>query len=338
MSKKIANLVLVGAGRMGSHHAENVAFKMANANLFGVLDMNLDGAKALAAKLGCEYATDSQEEIANHPDVDGVIIASPARFHASISKYFIEHGKSVFCEKPAGLTLAEIEDVSAAAKKVGVAYQIGFNRRWDRAFADAKAAINAGNIGEPQQLRSLTRDPGPWGGDPFKIPTWTIFYETLIHDFDTLLWLNEGAKVTEVRAMADALVRPDAKGHGHLDAATVTLRFDNGAMAVAEANFCAMYGYDVRAEVLGSKGMVQMGDVRKANMTLFNQNGAEDATWRMDSHIFAEGYTAQIRAFVEAILTGEQTGPNGNDAHRALAVALACIESVQSNQPVTTDI
>lgn len=338
MTKKIVNLVLVGAGRMGSHHAENIALKMANAQLFGVLDMNLESAKALAQKLGCEYATDRQEDIANHPDVDGVVIASPARFHASIAQYFIEHGKPVFCEKPAGLTLQEIATVSAAANKAKVPYQIGFNRRWDRAFADAKAAIKAGAIGEPQQLRSLTRDPGPWGGDPFKIPTWTIFYETLIHDFDTLLWLNEGAKVTEVRALADALVRPDAKAHGHLDAAMVTLRFDNGAMAVAEANFCAMYGYDVRAEVLGSKGMVQMGDVRKANMTLFNQQGAEDATWRMDSHIFADGYTAQIRAFVAAILTGEQTGPNGNDAHRALAVALACIESIQSNQPVTTNI
>ena len=338
MTKKVSNLVLVGAGRMGSHHAENVAFRMTNANLFGILDMNLDGAKALGEQLGCDYITADQDEIANNPDVDGVMIASPARFHAPIAEFFASKGKHVFCEKPAGLTLQEIDAVTAAAEKAGVVFQIGFNRRWDRAFADAKAEIVKGSIGTPQQLRSLTRDPGPWGGDPFKIPTWTIFYETLIHDFDTLLWLNEGAKVTEVRALGDALVRPDAKDHGHLDVATVTLRFDNGAFAVAEANFCAMYGYDVRAEVLGSEGMVQMGDVRKANMTLMDKAGSKDDTWRMDSHIFADAYAAQVSAFANAIQTGKVEGPTGIDARRALAVALACIESMQTGGPITTDI
>nr|WP_223295029.1 Gfo/Idh/MocA family oxidoreductase [Marinomonas mediterranea] len=195
-----------------------------------------------------------------------------------------------------------------------------------------------GSIGTPQQLRSLTRDPGPWGGDPFKIPTWTIFYETLIHDFDTLLWLNEGAKVTEVRALADALVRPDAQEHGHLDVATVTLRFDNSAFAVAEANFCAMYGYDVRAEVLGSGGMVQMGDVRKSNMTLMDKDGSKDDTWRMDSDIFADAYTAQVSAFATAIQTGKVEGPTGIDARRALEVALACIESKKTDAAVATSI
>ena len=338
MAKKIANLVLVGAGRMGSHHAENISSRIKNANLLGILDSNIEGAKALGEKLDCDYITDSMEEIANNPDVDGVVIASPARFHAGIAKYFAEHGKSVFCEKPAGLTVEEINSVTEAAEKSNVIYQIGFNRRWDRAFSDAKEAINSGSIGVPQQLRSLTRDPGPWGGDPFKIPTWTIFYETLIHDFDTLLWLNSDARVIEVRAIADALVRPDAKDHGHLDVATVTLRFDNGAIAVAEANFCAMYGYDVRAEVLGSQGMVQMGDVRKPNMTLFDKDGAEDTTWRMDSHIFADAYTAQIQSFANSILSGKPHGPNGNDARRALEVALACIESVQSQSHINTNI
>ncbi|TYL48748.1 Gfo/Idh/MocA family oxidoreductase [Marinomonas sp. IMCC 4694] len=338
MTKKTANLVLVGAGRMGSHHAQNIAFTLNNAHLFGIFDQYLPGAKALGEKLGCDFITDKIEDIANHPEVDGVVIAAPARFHASISKYFLEHGKAVFCEKPAGLTLAEIEETSAAADTAKRPYQIGFNRRWDRAFVSAKEKIQQGVIGTPQQLRSLTRDPGPWGGDPFNIPTWTIFYETLIHDFDTLLWLNDNAKVVEVRALADALVRPDAKSHGHLDVATVTLRFDNGAIAIAEANFCAMYGYDVRAEVLGSLGMVQMGDVRKPNMTSYNKDGAQDDTWRVDSDIFVDAYAAQIRAFANAILTGQQTGPNGRDAHRALAISLACIESVTTGNAITTNI
>ena len=123
--------------------------------------------------------------------------------------------------------------------------------------------IKAGKIGVPQLLRSTTRDPGL--GDPTPIPHWTIFLETLIHDFDILLHLNPGAKPTRVYAVADALVRPDFKDRGLLDTAVVNICFDNGAFATAEANFQAVYGYDVRGEVFGSKGMLQAGNINVNN-------------------------------------------------------------------------
>jgi myo-inositol 2-dehydrogenase/D-chiro-inositol 1-dehydrogenase len=232
------------------------------------------------------------------------------------------------------LTIADADGAIAAAKKAGVVLQVGFNRRWDQAFAEGKAAIAAGKVGTPQLLRSLTRDPGPFGADPAKIPQWTIFYETLIHDFDTLLWLNEGARPLEVFAVADALIRPDAKASGHLDTAVVTIKFDNGSIAVAEANFSALYGYDIRGEVFGSAGMVTMGDVRRSSMTLFDKEGVSNETWRMDTHHFVAAYTAQLVAFIEAVRTQNPIGPNGKDARDALAIALACIASVKAHAPV----
>jgi myo-inositol 2-dehydrogenase / D-chiro-inositol 1-dehydrogenase len=179
----------------------------------------------------------------------------------------------------------------------------------------------------------LTLDPGPHGGSPERTPLWTIFYETLIHDFDTLLWLSAGAKPVEVYAVADALVRPDFKDKGFLDTAVVTIRFDNGSVAVAEANFSAMYGYDIRGEVFGSGGMVTMGDVRRSRMTLFDRHGVSNDTWRRDTDHFVHAYTAQLASFVEAVRSGHVAGPTGEDARKALAIALGCIESVVGKHP-----
>lgn len=134
--------------------------------------------------------------------------------------------------------------------------------------------------------------------------------------------------------MADALIRPEFKDAGHLDTAVVTIRFDNGAIAVADANFSAMYGYDVRGEVFGSAGMVTMGDVRRSSMTLFGTEGVSNDTWNLDMHRFIGGYTAQLASFVNSVRTGEMQGPTGEDARAALEIALACIKSVKDKTPV----
>ena len=319
---------------MGSFHAETVARRLVNADLVAIADPQPGAAEKLAAALGAPKATTDAAAVFDDPAVEAVIIASPARFHAGLVEQAAKAGKAVFVEKPMALTIPDAEKAIAAAETAGVVLQVGFNRRWDQAFAEAKAAIEAGKVGTLQLLRSLTRDPGPWGGDPARVPQWTIFYETLIHDFDTLLWLNAGTWPAEVFAVADALVRPDAKAGGHLDTAVVTIRFDNGSIAVAEANFSALYGYDIRGEAFGSAGMVTMGDVRRSSMTLFDRNGVSNDTWRRDTDHFVAAYTAQLASFVAAVRSGVMNGPGGRDARAALAVALACIESVKSGRPI----
>ena len=326
---------LIGAGRIGSFHGETLARRLADVQLVAISDPAPGAASSLAEKLDVEHAYTDVAELLAHPGLDGVVIATPARFHTNIVVQAAEAGKAVFCEKPMALTVEDAERAIAAARGAGVPLQVGFNRRWDQAFAEGREAIDAGKIGTPQLIRSLTRDPGPFGADPDRIPLWTIFYETLIHDFDTLLWLNPGARPTEVYAMGDALVRPDAKAKGFLDTAVVTVRFDNGSVAVAEANFCAMYGYDIRGEVFGSGGMVTMGDVRRSSMTLFDKNGVSQDTWRRDTDHFIHGYTAQLGSFAKAVRDGKLSkGATGEDALGALKIALACIESIEKKAPV----
>lgn len=332
--KKPVGVALIGAGRIGTSHTTIIARRLVDAELVAVADPAPGAAERLAKELDCRVATTDVAAVLDNREVEAVVIATPARFHANLVEQAANAGKAVFCEKPMALTLADADRAIAAARANGVPLQVGFNRRWDQAFAEGRAAIDTGKIGTPQLLRSLTRDPGPFGADPARIPQWTIFYETLIHDFDTLLWLNSGAKPVEVYAAADALIRPDFKEHGHLDTAVVTIRFDNGAIAVAEANFSALYGYDVFGEVFGSAGMVTMGDVRRSSMTLFDKAGISNDTWRLDTDLFIDAYTAQLAAFVAAVRGATPSGATGVDARTALAVALACVESVKANAPV----
>lgn len=329
---KPVRIGLIGAGRMGSFHAENLAYRVPGATLAAVADPLPGAAEKLASTLGVTTAYSDLQALLEDPEIDAVAIAAPARTHAEWVIAAANAGKHVFCEKPMAVTLDEADRAIAAAKRAGVVLQVGFNRRFDSGFAAAIAAVKAGENGTTQLSRSLTRDPGLH--DPAPIPPWTIFFETLIHDFDTLLHFNHGAKPVEVYAIADALVRPDFKDKGLLDTAVVTLRFDNGAIAIAEANFQAVYGYDVRGEVFGSKGMLQAGHINANHCVRYNANGIAIDTSRLDANLLREAYVAEMTEFAHCIHTGETPRATGEDARNALVIALACIESVQQNLPI----
>jgi len=326
-------LALIGAGRIGSNHAGIVAHQVPGARLVAVADPVEIAAKRLAAELDADAV--DVETLLGRSDIDGVLITAPARSHTDLVVAAAAAGKHVFCEKPMAVTLADADRAIAAAEQAGIVLQVGFNRRFAPAFAAARAAIDAGRIGTPQLLRSLTRDPGPFTADPARIPQWTIFFETLIHDFDTLCFLNPGARPVVVHAFADALVAPEARGSGHLDTAVVTIRFVNGAIATAEANFSALYGYDVRGEAFGSAGMVTAGMARSSDMALFDADGIHVDTARSDTDLLHAAYAGEITAYAEAVRTGGPSPVPGAAARTALAIALAAIESVETGAAVT---
>ncbi|MEB2277768.1 Gfo/Idh/MocA family oxidoreductase [Bacillus sp. ILBB4] len=329
---KEVRIGLVGAGRMGSFHGRTVARKIYGATLNAIADPVSGAAERLAKELGVSKAYTDPKEMFQDPDIDAVVIAAPARSHADLVVAAANAGKAVFCEKPMAITLEEADRAILAAEEANVPLQVGFNRRFASDFRAAYNDIVEGKIGTPQLLRSLTRDPGL--GDPTPIPEWTIFLETLIHDFDALLYLNPGAEPIEVYAVADALVRPDFKDKGLLDTAVVNIRFDNGAIATAEANFQAVYGYDVRGEVFGSAGMVTAGCVQQTNMIRYTAEGISSDTYRRDTELLHDAYVSELTSFVECV--GNESTPyvTGKDARRALSIALACIESVKTNAPV----
>jgi myo-inositol 2-dehydrogenase/D-chiro-inositol 1-dehydrogenase len=318
---------LIGAGRIGTSHADVIARRVPEATLVAVADPRPGVAADLAEPLGARGET-SVEAVLAADDVDAVVIAASSVAHAELIVAAAAAGKHVFSEKPAGMTLDEIDGARRATADAGVAFQVGFNRRFAREFVAAHEAVSAGRLGTVRQLRSLTRDPGRGPTDPDVVPPWTIFTQTLIHDFDTLNWLNPGARAVDVVATADSLTAP---GHPTLlDHATVVIRYDNGAIATAEASFAATYGYDVRGEVLGSEGMVTMGEGAQSSLRLHNAAGRLAATSHSDTDLLIDAYTGELAEFAHAVRDGRAPSVTGDDAFAAFAIAQACIDSMTS--------
>ncbi|WP_214103309.1 Gfo/Idh/MocA family oxidoreductase [Acrocarpospora catenulata] len=325
---------LIGAGRIGAFHAATLARRLPEAELLWIADSAPGAAERLAAPLGAAATADVEAVLADER-VEAVAITCSSTAHADLVARAAAAGKAVFCEKPMAMTLDEADAAIAACARSGVPLQVGFNRRFAADFAEAKRIVGEGGVGTRQLLRSLTRDPGL--ADPGAIPPWTIFTQTLIHDFDTLNWFNAGATAVEVNAMADALVAPGFKDAGLLDTATVTIRYDNGALATAEASFSAAYGYDVRGEVFGSAGMVTVGTPAQPGVRHWTRSGVAGPTVRADTDLFPAAYTAELAAFCQAVRTGAPTAVDGHDARAALRVALACVASVKRGGPVRLD-
>jgi len=325
-------VAVVGSGRMGSFHGETASRRIPGARLVAVADPAPAAVERLTVALGAQRGYTDPAEVFADAEVDAVVIAAPARFHADLVVAAAGAGKGVFCEKPMALTLADADRAVGAAHAAGVVLQVGFNRRFAPDWRAARELLEAGRLGTPRLLRSLTRDPG--GFDPSRVPPNTIFLETLIHDFDTLRFLNPGAEPVEVYATADALVEPGWRDRGLLDTAVVVVRFDNGAVGTAEACFEAAYGYDVRGEVFGSGGMATMGDVRRTGMTYSSAAGQSAETVRSDQELFHDAYTAELACFVDAVRAGTPAPVTGEDARGALAIALAAVESVRAGRPV----
>jgi myo-inositol 2-dehydrogenase/D-chiro-inositol 1-dehydrogenase len=335
MASETVGVALIGSGRMGAFHAETLAVRLPQARLAAVVDPAPGAAERLAGPLGADRAYTDVAQALDDPAVEAVVIAAPARSHANLVVAAAAAGKHVFCEKPMAVTLPDADRAIDAARAAGVVLQVGFNRRFAADWRAVRALLDAGTLGTPRLLRSLTCDPG--GFDPARVLPDTIFLETLIHDFDALRFLNPGSEAVEVYATADALVEPEWRDRGLLDTALVVVKFDNDATGVAEACFEATYGYDVRGEVFGSGGMATMGDGRRTGMVFSGGAGRHVDTVRSDQDLLPDAYVAELAAFADAVRTGTPAPVTGEDARAALAIALAAAESVRAGRPVRID-
>ncbi|MFI7480851.1 Gfo/Idh/MocA family oxidoreductase [Kocuria sp. M1R5S2] len=322
------NIGQIGAGRIGSSHAELL---VPGVRLVAVADPAAEVAARLAEELGVPAAYTDPGRVVADDQVEAIVITAQAPFHAGLVEQAAAAGKAVFCEKPAGLTMGEIDRVQEAVQAHGVVFQVGFDRRFADGFPEARRAVGSGRIGRPRLLRSVTRDPGP--ADPTAVAPWTIFLDTLIHDFDILNFLNPGARAVQVHAVASH-VAPDVEDAGLLDTAVVTVRFDNGAIATAEAGCSAAYGYDTRAEVFGTGGMVTVGRLEASSMRCYGPEGLTADTVRHETRSMRGAYSAELQVFADAARGGPVEGPGVADARQALRIALACVESCRTGGPV----
>lgn len=312
-------LGVIGVGAMGARHAENIAHGIPEAALVAVFDAQSSAARRVSESLGCDHVA-SLDELLRRDDIDAVVIVSPPRFHAEHAIAALEARKHVLLEKPMALTLADADRINAAAARAGVRLQIDFMRRYDPAYAAAKRRIEAGDIGVPRLFKGIDRDQdapvGPYGSAGRA----DILTDSAIHDFDVARWLMAD-EVTAVRATIAVI--GDRATVPCPNLALVDLRFSRGAVGNVEALHGAKYGYDIRAEVVGTDGTLLIGGHRKTALTFLGTDGSSHDLTGHWLDRFAEAYRIEMSDFVRATLEGRPTAVTGDDGRRALAIALA---------------
>lgn len=325
---------IIGAGRIGRVHVESICTQVPNANVKLLADpfMTEDTA-AWAKSMGVTATTKDYKEILADPEIDAVLICSSTDTHSPISVEAIKAGKHVFCEKPIDHDIAKIQEVIDALEGSNVKYQVGFNRRFDHNFEAVRSAVAAGKVGDVHVIKVTSRDPEPPCADYVKV-SGGMFLDMTIHDFDMVRFLA-GCNAEEVYAQAAVLVDPAIGEAGDVDTAVITLKMENGAIAVIDNSRKAVYGYDQRAEVFGSDGMVATANDSASTAVVSNADGV---TGEKPLHFFLERYMAayakEIKCFIKAIEEDTEAPLGVMDGLQPVLMGLAAQKSLKEHRPV----
>ena len=330
---------IIGAGRIGQVHMRGIASGVPDAVIRSLADPAISPeAEQLAHSIGIPNIVSDYHDIIDDPKIDAILLCSPTNLHAQISLEAIRAGKHVFCEKPVDHDLARIEQVEAALKASdkNLKYQVGFNRRYDHNFRALRQAVLDGKVGDVQFVRVSSRDPQvPHAG--FVQSSGGLFLDMMIHDLDMIRYLS-GSEVVEVYAQGAVLIDPAIGAAGDVDTATVSAKMANGALALIDNSRQAVYGYDQRAEVFGSKGCVQNGNDLPSTMIVSTVDGivSEKPLWFFLER-YMESYRAEVRAFIASIVNDTAPEVGIADGRRTIQIALACKRSLDENRPVRID-
>jgi myo-inositol 2-dehydrogenase/D-chiro-inositol 1-dehydrogenase len=323
---------VVGAGRIGTIHAGNL-LAMPEVRLKSVADPYLDpdpwSARGIAPTL-------DPEDVFNDPEIDAILVCSPTPTHAEFTEIAAEAGKHVFCEKPIALDPDRIRRTLDVVDKAGVKLQVGFNRRFDPTFARVRQAVVDGEIGGVHLVKVVARDPSPPPPE-YVAESGGMFLDMTIHDFDMVRFLS-GSEVDEVQAFGAVLVDPAIGEAGDIDTAVVTMKLENGALAVIENSRKAVFGYDQRLEVFGSKGGVEAANEAPCQVTLRTAAGirAENPLYFFLER-YQRSFVIELEAFVASIREDREPPVGGRDGLMSVLVGLAAARSMAENRPVKVE-
>ena len=324
---------IIGAGRIGKVHAENLAFRVPEARALAITDLNREAAQSVAARCGIPTVAASVDQILADPAIRAVFICSSTDTHADLIIRAAQAGKHIFCEKPIAHSLARIDAALAAAQKAGVKLQIGFNRRFDPNFARVRAAVASGEIGTPRLLHIISRDPAPPPVSYVKV-SGGIFLDMTIHDFDMARFLI-GDEVEEVYTAAGVMVDPAIGAVGDLDTALIVLRFRNGVIGTIDNCRQAAYGYDQRAEILGSAGSIATANCYPNQATISTgQSVRRDLPLNFFMDRYTDSFANEVRSFVQSVAEDKPTAVSGLDGRIPVVMGLAARKSFDERRPV----
>jgi myo-inositol 2-dehydrogenase/D-chiro-inositol 1-dehydrogenase len=329
---KIITVGVLGAGRIGRLHTENL-FRMAGVRVKSIADPYADfGAwPPEGIKTGVDPSL-----VLDDPEIEAVLICSPTPTHADFSEAAATAGKHIFCEKPVDLDPERIRRTLKVVDAAGVKLQVGFNRRFDPTFSRVRQAVVDGDVGDIHIVKITSRDPE---APPVEYveSSGGIFLDMTIHDFDMVRYLT-GSEVEEVHAMGAVLIDPAIGEAGDVDTAVTSLKMANGALAVIENSRQAVYGYDQRVEVFGSRGSAEAGNETANRVTLSTGDGVRSDT---PLYFFLERYqasfVAELEAFFASVRDDREPPVGGRDGLISVLIGLAAARSMAENRPVKVE-
>ncbi|MBE7169354.1 MAG: inositol 2-dehydrogenase [Williamsia sp.] len=327
------NIALLGMGRIGKIHFKNITQRFPRASVVAVADPQLDEAQfASQYGQGARFFRNPEEAI-GHPQVNAVLICTPTSSHADLVEKAATAGKAIFCEKPLDLSLERTAALVDRTGETGVKLMLGFNRRFDPDFMQARQSVAAGKIGEVHIVKITSRDPGLPPIDYIK-NSGGLFMDMAIHDFDMARYIS-GKKVVEVYAKGLVRHDPAVADAGDIDTALTTLVFEDGTCAVIDNSRKAVYGYDQRLEVFGSNGMIQVENNQHHRNIISDAAGIHHALpldFFMDR--YEKSYLKEIELFIDALLHNKEMPVSGSDGLQATLIATAAKLSMQKGEPV----
>jgi myo-inositol 2-dehydrogenase/D-chiro-inositol 1-dehydrogenase len=336
MSGDFLHVGIIGAGRIGRIHAETLAFRIPEARVAAIADVNRQAAEELANHCRIAEVASSSEDILADPRIDAVLICSSTDTHAGLIAAAAKSGKHIFCEKPIARALGEIDCALQAVEKAGVKLQIGFNRRFDANFARVRRAVADGEIGQPSLMHITSRDPGPPPLAYVRV-SGGIFVDMTIHDFDMARFVI-GDEVEEVYTAGAVHVDAEIGKAGDLDTALIVLRFRNGVIGTIDNSRRAAYGYDQRIEILGSRGKIETDNCYPNTAQVSTDKAVcRDLPLNFFMERYRESFAAELQEFVAAVREDRPTPVTGIDGRIPIQMALAARKSYDEHRPVRLD-
>jgi len=328
MGKKI-NIGLIGVGRLGSMYADFISHRVPGARLAAVADIIPDRAKTAAEKFDVPRWYDNHHDLCSDQEIDAVVITATTINHKQIIIDAAKAKKPTFCEKPMTLSLADCREAQQAVARAGNFFQMGFQRRFDKGFAAAKEKIDAGVIGQPIVFRGSSRDPYPPKMEYLKpANSGGQIIDMAVHDVDVARWYM--GEVATAYAIGTVMAYPEIKEVGDTDNVIMAMTFDSSALGEIDISRNGVYGYDIRAEVLGTKGAIQAGYLRETPILIMTESGITHDVVPYFPQRFGDAYVNQLNNFLGNLAGQRQPLVTIDDGIKAIQICVAANHSLHA--------
>ena len=332
---KRVKIGLLGLGRLGKIYADNLS-GLPQTELCAVCDTDQATLEGVADRHGVGRFYSEASDLIGDSEVEAVVIATPTHTHRRLVEKSLAVGKPVLCEKPLSISLADAMAIQEAVNSAGVFFQMGFMRRFDPAYAAAKRRLDQGELGDPVLFKSSSRDPcRPSLSYLDRRSSGGLIVDMGIHDFDLAIWFF--GPVKEVSSVGGILAYPELEAIDDIDNAVVTLTFVGGQIGVIDLSRRGVYGYDIRSEILGTAGTIQIGYLRETPLQIMTSNQVAHDTVPYFPQRFARAYRDQLKNFAQNLIEGRPAPVTVQDGLAALRLAIAADQSQRTGLAVKLD-